>query len=382
MSLDKFGDFLLESVLNESVLYFSPVFREKLQNVDNKISKALLDLEGTDVSSDITFIDVTKNEPGKVTFMPMNQAISKLKSVYPEAKDTDLQNKPNVKINDLLYDRELGHSYSSSSRYTGLYSPDRNSVKLGKLVKKVFSGQQSSIIQQKLRKDYLQISQTPSVRNRDCIFSDAEIEEFVNQFKSASDKFNLEIKLVSGKEISKYYKAESYEEMKGSLSSSCMNDKDFFELYEENPDVCQLAIVLRGDKIVSRALVWKVESDNPEIKYYMDRVYVTKEHYNNILNDWADEQGWARWGRGSVVFRGKEMLPDMKVKVKKKEYEKYPFLDTFRRYDYVKGYLYNDSRTSKRGDILTSTHGHKNRNDRTRLQRFGDYFGIGENINN
>jgi hypothetical protein len=251
----------------------------------------------------------------------------------------------------MLFDKELNQTYSDR-RYTGLYAPDRNSIKLGKFVNKVLSGK----------------------------LTDVEVEEFVNQFKSASDKFNLEIKLVSGKDIAKYYKAERYEEMRGSLSSSCMNDRDYLEMYEENPEVCQLAIVQRGDKIVSRALVWKVESDNPEIKYYLDRVYVTKEHYNNILIDWADEQGWSRWGRGCVIFGGKEIYPDMKVKVKKKEYQKYPYLDTFRRYDYVKGYLYNDDRTRKRGYVLTSTHGDKKKNDRTRLQRFGDYFGLGENF--
>ena len=349
--IKKYSDLLLESALNESVLYFSPPFREKLKNVNSKISQMLLDLEGTDVNSDVTFIDTSKSDPGKVTFILMNQAISKLKSTYPEAQDTDLQNKPNVKLNDMLFDKELNQTYSDR-RYTGLYAPDRNSIKLGKFVNKVLSGK----------------------------LTDVEVEEFVNQFKSASDKFNLEIKLVSGKDIAKYYKAESYEEMRGSLSSSCMNDRDYLEMYEENPEVCQLAIVQRGDKIVSRALVWKVESDNPEIKYYMDRVYVTKEHYNNILIDWSDEQVWSRWGRGCVIFRGKEIYPDMKVKVKKKEYQKYPFLDTFRRYDYVKGYLYNDDRTRKRGYVLTSTHGDKKKNDRTRLQRFGDYFGLGENF--
>lgn len=354
MRLDSFNESHFESLLNETVLYFSPPFRERLKNVNSKISQMLLDLEGTDVTSDVTFIDTSKTDDGKVTFMPMNQAIAKLRIAFPDSKDVDLQNKPSIRINDYMYDRETNTDIYSQRRSTEIYSPDRNSIKLGKFVNKVFKG----------------------------AISDVEVEDFVNQFKSASDRFNLEIKLVSGKEISKYYRSDSYEEMRGSLSSSCMNDREYFELYEENTDVCQLAIVLRGDKIVSRALVWKVESDNPEIKYYLDRVYTTKEHYNNILTDWADEQGWARWGRSCTIFRGKEIYPEMKIKVKKKEYEKYPFLDTFRRYDYVKGYLYNDDRMKKRGYILTSTHGDKKKNDRTRLQRFGDYFGIGEGIKN
>ena len=129
--IKKYSDLLLESALNESVLYFSPPFREKLKNVNSKISQMLLDLEGTDVNSDVTFIDTSKSDPGKVTFILMNQAISKLKSTYPEAQDTDLQNKPNVKLNDMLFDKELNQTYSDR-RYTGLYAPDRNSIKLGK----------------------------------------------------------------------------------------------------------------------------------------------------------------------------------------------------------------------------------------------------------
>ena len=353
--LQSFSDALLESMLLESVLYFSPVFREKLQGLDNGIAKNLLELEGTDVEPDVTFIDSLSTDLGKVTFISMNQAIQKLKVTYPTSVNiSDLQQNPNVETNDRLYDREYRLSLLNSDRYSGVYSQTRNSIKLGKFVNKVFKGS----------------------------FSDAEVEEFVNQFKSASDKYKLEVKLVSGHEITKWYKSENLLSKTGSLGQSCMLDVNYFEMYEQNPEVCQLAIVLKDGKLVSRALVWKVESDNPEIKYYLDRVYVTKEHYNNILIDWSDEQGWSRWGRGCVIFGGKEIYPDMKVKVKKKEYQKYPFLDTFRRYDYVKGYLYNDDRTKKRGYVLTSTHGDKKKNDRTRLQRFGDYFGLGENLSN
>ena len=60
--IKKYSDLLLESALNESVLYFSPPFREKLKNVNSRISQMLLDLEGTDVMSDVTFIDIYKSE--------------------------------------------------------------------------------------------------------------------------------------------------------------------------------------------------------------------------------------------------------------------------------------------------------------------------------
>ena len=84
----------------------------------------------------------------------------------------------------------------------------------------------------------------------------------------------------------------------------------------------------------------------------------------------------------AVIFLGKEIYPQIKVKVKKIKYESYPYLDTFRRYDYVKGYLYNDATGYKRGDILASTMGSKSsRNYRSKIKKLGDFFGIGENLN-
>ena len=349
---------LLESMLSESVLYFSPVFREKLQGLDNGIAKNLLELEGTDVDSDVTFIDSLSTDLGKVTFISMNQAIQKLKVTYPTSVNiSDLQQNPNVETNDRLYDREYRLSLLNSDRYSGVYSQTRNSIKLGKFVNKVFKGS----------------------------FSDAEVEEFVNQFKSASDKYKLEVKLVSGHEITKWYKSENLLSKTGSLGQSCMLDVNYFEMYEQNPEVCQLAIVLKDGKLVSRALVWKVESDNPQITTYVDRIYSCKDYYDYILSDWADSNKFAKWTRSqleAVIFLGKEIYPQMKVKVKKIKYESYPYLDTFRRYDYVKGYLYNDATGYKRGDILASTMGSKSsRNYRSKIKKLGDFFGIGENLN-
>ena len=66
----------------------------------------------------------------------------------------------------------------------------------------------------------------------------------------------------------------------------------------------------------------------------------------------------------------------MRVKIKNIKYESFPYMDTFRRYDYAKEYLYNDSSSLKRGDLLHSTQGVASRNQRTRIQRFKDYLGM------
>ena len=349
--IKKYSDLLLESALNESVLYFSPPLRDKLKSIDSDISKKLLELEGTDVTSDVTFVDIVDDDSEAiVSFMSMKQALTKIKNTYPDATNADLQANPNITVNDSLYANDL--RYRNSKVYN---SDSRNTIKVGKFIKKVLGN-----------------------------LLDIEVERFVNSFKTSSIADSLKVELVSGKDITYWYNSDNYEEIKGTLGNSCMAGKQFFQLYEENPEVCQLAIIQRDGKLIARALVWKVESDNAEIKYYMDRPYSTKDHYVNILTNWAKSKDMVLWSRsfGCAEFRGKEISPDMKVKVKKVNYANFPYLDTFRRYDYRKGYLYNDASYKKRGYQLTSTQGSFSKNDRTRLQRFGDYFGIGENLSN
>lgn len=339
-------DLLLEKMINESVLYFSEVLRDRLSNLSSQseIAKKLLELEGTDVHSDVTFVDLSK-EVGLLTFMPMDKAIAKLKAVHPNGTDTDLQNQPDIKTNDIVYRRDI-----NDGRY-GVYGGNRNSIKIGKFVNKVFRGTLSNV----------------------------EVEDFVNQFKSKQEVDPV-VELVSGDKIAYWYDIKNYNSgYSGTLRNSCMASapSGYFDIYTKNPEVCRLAILKNEGKLIARALVWKVESDNKDIKYYMDRIYYTKDHYRNILKDYAKEQGWGVYDSfGCIIFNGKIISPNMRVKVGNIKYEQYPFMDTFRRYDYLKGYLYNDSKGTKRGDLLHSTQGEARRNDRSKIQRFKDFLGV------
>ena len=341
-----YTDLLLEKMINESVLYFSEVLRDRLVNLSSssEIAAKLLELEGTDVHSDVTFVDLSK-EVGLLTFMPMDKAIAKLKVVHPNGTDTDLQKYPDIKTNDIVYRRDI-----SDGRY-GVYGDNRNSIKIGKFVNKVFRG----------------------------TLTNYDVEEFVNQFKSKQEVDPV-VELVSGDNIAYWYDIKNYNSgYGGTLRNSCMASvpSGFFDIYTKNPEVCRLATLKNGDKLVARALVWKVESDNASVKYYMDRIYYTKDHYRNILKDYAKEQGWGIYDSFEVIdFNGKLISPTMRVKIKNIKYESFPYMDTFRRYDYTKGYLYNDSSSLKRGDLLNSTQGVASRNKRTKIQRFKDYLGM------
>jgi len=188
-----------------------------------------------------------------------------------------------------------------------------------------------------------------------------------------------------GDEIAKWYKSENCHSG-GSLSNSCMKDKDFFDIYTQNPESVNLLIMKSGDKIVARALVWKLKTVSPQLgfTYYMDRVYSVRDHQVKVMMAFAEKQGWAYRKSGGVyergiIYQGNEHRVKMSVQIKKLKYEKYPYMDTFSRYDYVTGELWNDMDKNQRtrGHILTSTQGDFSKGyDRGLIRRWGDYFGL------
>jgi hypothetical protein len=208
----------------------------------------------------------------------------------------------------------------------------------------------------------------------------------VNDIKSIQDDMKEKIELVSGDEISKWYKSENCYSG-GSLGSSCMVDKNYFDLYTKNPESVNLLIMKSGNKIVARALVWKIHSCDPDLgfTYYMDRVYTNRDHQEKVMFSFAEKHGWAYRKSGGVyerdiIYQGKEWpVVKMSTKIKKLKYESYPYMDTFSRYDYVTGLLWNDMEKNKktRGHILTSTQGDFRKGSyRGAIRRFGDYLGI------
>jgi hypothetical protein len=344
--------------IDESVLYYAPPFREQLQMLKkggSDIASKLLGLEMEDLPTDITFVN-SAEDVGYLTFHPMSKAIEKIRKTYSpsehDGKDQlDLQNNPNKNYHDNIYTNEV-----NGRTYLSIYTGNKNDVKIGKFIKKVL----------------------PTT-------TDAQIEEFVNELKAVQDNLKEKIELVSGDEIAKWYKSENCYSG-GSLGSSCMKDKNFFDIYIQNPETVNLLIMKSGDKIVSRALVWKLKTTKPQLgfTYYMDRVYTNKDHQEKVMIAFAEKQGWAYRVPGGVyergvMYQGKKHDVQMSVQIKKLKYEKYPYMDTFSRYDYVTGLLWNDMNKNQktRGHILTSTQGDFNKGyDRGLVRRWGDYFGL------
>lgn len=327
-------DIILERMINESFLYLSPNVRKVLGRLFTRnhsdIAGEILSSEGTDVKPDITFVDLGKE--GYLSFITMKNAKPLIVSKFPNvewAQNVDNKAMPDPKIytND-LYEFDI----KKDSDATGIFTKSRNEVGLGKFVNKLFPGKYNS----------------------------KQVEDFVNLFKSAVEKSGEYFDEVIGEDIEYWYSYENYKEMSGTLGNSCMARKsDLFDIYIQNQDVCKLLILVEDDKLIGRALVWKLNSiksfgkENIEgLEYFMDRQYTIKESDVQKFRNYAKEKGWCyksynnHHSHSTVNINGEDKNIDLTVKVAAKRYNKYPYMDTFRRYNPETGILYNDDENS------------------------------------
>jgi len=337
-------DLLLEKAINESFLYYSPSVRKALNRIkSNDIASGLLGYEGTDVKPDMTFIDLGKE--GYFSFITMRNAKPLIVAKYPNndwSENIDTKPMPNVtSYSDDLHEFDMDGGGDAS----GVFTKSRNEVGLGRFVNKLFPAKYSS----------------------------KEVEEFVNSFKASLEKSGEHFELVEGVDIDFWYRSENYKENSGTLGNSCMaQKKNIFGIYTQNQDVCKMLILREDDKIIGRSLVWKLASikhirkDVEGIEYFMDRQYTIKESDVQKFKNYAKEQGWCyksynnHHSLNTVTIGGEEKNVDMTIKVATKDYNRYPYMDTFKRYDVDNGILHNDDEQEERYEgqyILEDTGG-------------------------
>ena len=318
-------DLLLEKAINESFLYYSPNVRKALSRIkSNDIATELLGSEGTDVKPDMTFIDLGKE--GYFSFITMRNAKPLILAKYPDSDfsiniDSEPFKHPQLFSND-LYEIDM----TESDLAAGIFTKSRNEIGLGRFVNKLFPGKYNS----------------------------KQVEDFVNSFKASLEKSGEHFDLVEGEDIAFWYWHENYKEKSGTLGSSCMAEKkNLFDIYTQNQDVCKMLILKEDDKIIGRALIWKLNSIGKKnfegvSEYFMDRQYTIKESDVQKFRNYAIDKGWSyksyndHHSLGNVNINGENKNLSMSVKVNTKDYKRYPYMDTFRRYDVSDGILHND----------------------------------------
>ena len=126
--------------------------------------------------------------------------------------------------------------------------------------------------------------------------SDAEVEEFVNLYKSFINNDSYEMSIVHGEDIRKYYNRANQDAMEangGSLYNSCMNYKEETDpkysrlvFYTKVPNVGLLILKDKGsEKIKGRALIWTAVDG----RKYIDYVYITKPAERYLFKKYAEE---------------------------------------------------------------------------------------------
>jgi hypothetical protein len=206
--------------------------------------------------------------------------------------------------------------------------------------------------------------------------SDAEIEKFVNQYKSTidiiNDAFNR-FDVVKSSDIIHWYHINNYlDDSKGTLANSCMADvpNSYLYIYESNPAVCQLVILYsdggriengkyKSNKIIGRAILWKTRDDY----YMMDRIYTTNDSDIDLFKKFANKNDW--WSKkvqnSSQHFtleKGSEIKSSPTIIVDLQKWDdEFPYLDSLSYFNSETGELSNDGDSINANCVLNSTGG-------------------------
>ena len=287
--LNKSKEHILECLLNEGILTYGDDFQSKLKSLSrNRVANALLSIvnkEFDDKDLKQNFISTTDKED-KVSFIPQSKI-----NFY---KDKGIDESP-FKL------------------------PGRTEINIGRLSKALntLSGEK---------------------------FSDAQIEEFVNLYKSSTEKEGEKFEFVSGDDIKYWYNQNNYYSRSGNLGSSCMANVDpsFFDIYSESSN-CELLILTQPDsngerKLLGRALIWKLNRSpwkSPNLIKFMDRIYTIKDSDLNKFRKYTDENKifHKKYNDSDedtgMRFKYQDLEIDAKIEIDVEgDCENYPYLDT------------------------------------------------------
>ena len=365
-------DLLVESLILESKIQFSEKFIKLIGQIKkNKVSEELSKLLKNNVDADFTqnYIDIgtVKDE---LVFTPERKAKEILGSDIKEPKYKVTQSDrylTHARQNDYIYN-ELGYTKPDGDPY----SPGLNVV--GTIKGEVKSNRSDNIYcwfvsdngrETVINKRALTLIDERFIKvwssNRTPIkvgrlvrailtsagisFTDKEIEEFVNSYKSAFDIMSnalLKFDLVKGEKISYWYNIDNYDNPRSTLGNSCMAEvpSNYLDIYSMNSK-CSLLILYSdsgdiiggkyvSDKIKGRALVWNTEQGD----VFMDRIYTNYDSDVDLFKSYAQKNGW--WYRQtqqsgsdfSASNGSASKKPIYTVKLDESNFKNYPYIDT------------------------------------------------------
>ena len=282
--IKKYFDFRYFSLL-ESILKVNPDFDNLIKSISDRdtIAKTLLSLIDKDINTNVNYLK-------------------------PSDKNDDMKF-----VNDTQVKRFIDAGQDPFDRAV-------NSAKIGRTVRQILTANGISV-------------------------TDPQIEKFVNTYKSAWDKLFKKtgegIHVVSGEDIRDWYLEDKYVPGGGQLNNSCMRYEEtqpFLNIYTENPDVCQLVILVDDkNRLLGRALLWKLIGGINKYGYYLDRVYTRYDSDTEKIADWYKDFIKATDENYKAHFIGR--TSGCKVQLKNWNFKQYPYMDTLSVIDYETGVL-------------------------------------------
>lgn len=379
MNLLKYNDYISEKViytlLLESKLVYSKKFIGFLSKMkDNPIAKKLIDLYSKDITLQHNYVDVGA-EKDTVSFTPDrkvqeiekdkdevykvvecsryltnasgNNSIYELlgyekrEEVWDPQEDTlgiifkEVVSPRSGKVyvwfkgiddwdgRETVLNKEAVERTDEGSSYK-IWSTSRNNIKIGRLVRAVLTSAKEA-------------------------FTDKDIEDFVNLYKSTYDVMAnalIRFDIVEGDQIAYWYNHKRYAREGGILGNSCMADvpSRYFDIYVDNPESCKLIIFYdeegsidvstgkyKSDKILGRCLLWTTNKG-----LVMDRIYTSRDSDVDLFKEFGKKNGfwWKKHQDSDSDFNmengvSSENNPSLTIKLKNSDFEEYPYLDTF-----------------------------------------------------
>lgn len=303
MKLLRYSDFILESK-QEFLLptLFSSDFMNRIKNIESDISYELDKMSTYGNSkykplSKWSFISVSESND-KIIYTDSSKVTKYISDTYQIVDSNEIINFVK-KINFPSYDNHL-------------LNFSRTEMNIGRFIRAFFGTK----------------------------YSDAQVENFVNQWKSLDESSTFEI--WHGSDIgkgysSKLYHFNHYDNGMNPLMNSCMNDMFCVEFYKYCPDLKLLVLLDKEEAILGRALLWQ-DIDGRKI---MDRIYFVydKDYYKFVR--WANENDFyykkENGGLNKFIKSGREETIRTEVKILNVfdfPDDEYPYLDTF---SYVQG---------------------------------------------
>jgi hypothetical protein len=276
------------------------------------------------------FVDIIKSMPPEDKISDILSVIiddkEDIKTNYNDISDVNDKNDEISFIPDTQYQRFLSQNIDTSTK-------TKSMSKIGRVIRQI-------------------LNDNPGLTG--IKFTDSDIEKFVNSFKNSWNKkhgvVNRKTEIVTGDKIKFWYDVKNYETTNGILGNSCMRYKecqDYFKIYTENPDKVSMVIVTEDDKLVARALIWKMDDGST----YLDRIYTTNDSDIDFVKDWVEDN----IGKDNLKYYIKnDDENNFKCSLSKVNFDKYPYLDTLYNL-YVKlddsdtGYITNDVIVYKEG---------------------------------